>query len=144
MSKQEYTWLVALSVIAARGKSNDGGCDQEDPRPLMQAIYARAGSFSNAPAKAANDLAAALLVLLFILAWNCAKYRALLRIRAQICANNFQSNGGPFLPPHPATSLVVPAFPNIEAVFLNLYPLCQMISTLTQGLRQALLAGTGR
>jgi len=73
MSKQEYAWLVALSALAARGESINDDDDQENPGPSIQSVYAKAGTFLNAPASSANDLSA---VLLFILAWNSAKYRA--------------------------------------------------------------------
>lgn len=74
MSKQQYLWMLGL--MAAWRQRVDGD-DQDGQRLLLHAIYARAGVFQGVPAKSANDqVIAALFILLLILAWTGAKYRA--------------------------------------------------------------------
>ena len=108
-----------------------GGDDQEGPRLLLQAIYAQAGVFNNAPAKSANDLAAALLFLLFIWALNCAKYRALLSITAQNSTIFFQTDAPPFSTHHPANTRTIASFPSQGQFFPPAPAMCQMNTPLT-------------
>jgi len=71
-ASEQYIWMLGL--VAAWRQQVDN--DQGDPPPLLGSVYARAGTFSNAPPVAANDQPAAQLLLLFIWLWLCAKHRA--------------------------------------------------------------------
>lgn len=75
MSKQQYQWLAVMAMMAAR--RTDSETDQEEgTRLILRNIIAQAGTFENAPTKSANDLTAALFILLLVWWWNCAKNRA--------------------------------------------------------------------
>lgn len=105
--------------------------DQEPPGPLLQSVYAQAGTFSNAPAASANDLLAAMYILVFIWAWNCAKYRANLSRFARNRDKYFQNNAALFFSDHPAETRSVSSFPIFEAVFFQPPAPCQMNNPLT-------------
>lgn len=128
-ASEQYAWMLGL-MAAWRQQVDD---DQDDSRPLMGGVYAKAGRFINAPSAAANDIPAALLVLLFIYLWNCAKYRAFFCVRTQNGAIFFQTCAPPFLPPHPAETRAIPAYPNCGANFFGSIAMCQMNTPLTGG-----------
>lgn len=128
MSKQQYLWMLGL--ITAWRQQVDGD-DQEGQGLLLQAIYAQAGVFDNAPAKSANDQMAAFLILLFILWWNCAKYRAQIGVFAQSHTSFFQNIAAPFFSDYLAESRTTPSLPNAPTVFSHPPRQCQMNNTLT-------------
>lgn len=72
MPDQQYTWLLALSIVAWQQPPERD--HPENPAPALQDIYARAGTIQNAPARSSNDPAA--------MQFDRAKYRANLLILA--------------------------------------------------------------
>ncbi|WP_234086795.1 hypothetical protein [Azonexus sp. R2A61] len=73
MSKLPYAWMLG-AMIAWRQRNPDA--DPEGSHLLLQSIFARAGVFRSAPTRSANDVAAALFILILVWWWNCAKNRA--------------------------------------------------------------------
>ncbi|MEI7614103.1 MAG: hypothetical protein WCK63_14470 [Betaproteobacteria bacterium] len=76
MPKQQYTWLLALSMIVSQQENDD---DQGKPISTeMRDVTGVAGQLRHHNHQAANELMAALFIylLLFVLssAINCAKY----------------------------------------------------------------------
>lgn len=75
MSKQQYTWLLALSAIAWQQSNEDD--DGGSAMLALHHVYAQAGCFSFHSVESSNDeLVAALFILLLIRYWICAKYCA--------------------------------------------------------------------
>lgn len=79
--KQQYTWMLALFVaLQSRDNADDRDDDGERPRFTHPEIDGVSGRVRHGQSRAANDLAAQLIVLLLILVavriFGSAKYRA--------------------------------------------------------------------
>lgn len=75
MQKQNYNWLLALSINAWQ-KRDKPTADQGAPRPQLARVYAQAGHFVGTPTRAPNDLTASLFIWLLILYLSSAKKSA--------------------------------------------------------------------
>lgn len=131
MSKQQYTWLLAVSLIARHQIGTT--INPEGPGATWANITARAGQLQNPSAPSANDadLAAALLILGVIYLWNRAIYRARLTINAQKQGIYFQNEKSAFLNPNPAEIRAVQRLHETTAFFWSPIRPCQMNSPLT-------------
>jgi len=128
VSEKDYAWLIAVAVISRRQELEDA--DQDDPRRVSD-ITGIAGTLDNATAVSANDLAARQLVLLFILAWNLARYRAICTAFAQNSVKKLQNVCHTFRALDFAQSLAITGFPEKSAKFWAPPSPCQMNSPLT-------------
>lgn len=128
MSKQLY-FLMLASVDAWLRQETDQA-DPDNPCADLANITAQAGQFKNTSARSANDatFAAALLKLLLIYAWSCAKYRVDLLVKTR---NGVQIQKARFLTHHPDETLGIRAFPEIIGQFWDTDTLCQMICLST-------------
>lgn len=133
MPKQQYPWLLAMTMLAAHQLNKTAEIDTEDTGPTWTNIIARLGRLQEHSSPSANDddLAAALLILLFIWWWNCAKHRANLRVYDQNRAKYFQNNAAPFFPDYLTETCAEWSSANSEAAFFQPHTSCQMNSSLT-------------
>ena len=131
MSQQLY--ILMLAMVDAWQQQDSEEIDSEDSGSDLSSITARLGQFKNTSARSANDaaLAAALLILVFIYAWNCVKYRASLREIDQNGVIYLQNKEAAFLTPGFSESLAIQWLHQTGRLFLDTDNLCQMNSTLT-------------
>jgi hypothetical protein len=71
--RDDYNWLYWAWVARLLNKT-DG--DAPPGSSMMAAVEAVAGRLRNPPSQAANDMSAAMFILVFVWLWNCANYRA--------------------------------------------------------------------
>ena len=77
MPTQQYLWLAALSMVALRLQHNKNNDDSPDtPKSSLTDVTGIAGRLCHHNSPAANDLSAALLVLILVLWQLCAIYSA--------------------------------------------------------------------
>lgn len=114
MSKQHYTWLLALSL--AVWHRTTGETDAGEPWPTLGHITAALGRFQNAPDQSANDpLAGSVGVLwVFICLWNFSKYRDVLPKNRANPSGNFQIANPYVFTLHTPQTLVQQAFQDSE------------------------------
>ena len=107
--------------------------DAEDQGAKLTNITARAGHLQGASEVAANDaqIAVALSILLLIYVWNCAIYRARLRVIAKNGLILCQPQGAAFSTPTIAEPLAIQWLHETRRLILEADTLCQMNSPLT-------------
>jgi hypothetical protein len=71
--RDNYNWLYWTWVARLLNKT-DG--DTPPDASMMETVEAVAGRLRNPASQAANDMAAAMFILVFVWLWNCANYRA--------------------------------------------------------------------
>ena len=76
MSKQQYVWMLGLISAWRQLQQCDSDQDDSFPSRVMEEVTAVAGRLRTPERQAANDMAAALFILVLILWWCCAKNRA--------------------------------------------------------------------
>lgn len=75
MSKEEYSWVVALTMLAVHQLIDD---DQDGPKSLeMKKVTGISGLLRDHHQEAANEMVARLFIFLLILLWTRAKHRAI-------------------------------------------------------------------
>ncbi|MFZ4540071.1 hypothetical protein [Propionivibrio sp.] len=132
MKKHHYTWVLALSMIDTYQASN-AEIDTEDQGEQLANVTARAGHFQGATNTAANDalVAAYLSILLLVYVWNCANYRANLRVIDKNGIILCQTQESAFLTRQFAETLAIQWLRETGRLFLESDTLCQMNSPLT-------------
>lgn len=134
MSEQQYMWMLGL-IAAWRQQIED---HQDDPSSrAMDKITGVSGSFRQYEYKAANELAATLLVWVFIYAWNCAKQCAISGRNDKNRAINYQNNAATFLTQATSQTRTIQRLAETLAFFCASSKQCQMNSPLTGGRAQS-------
>ncbi len=76
MSKQQYVWMLGLISAWRQLQQCDSDQDDSFPSRVMEEVTAVAGRLRAPEREAANDMAAALFILVLLLWWCGAKNRA--------------------------------------------------------------------
>ena len=129
MPEQQYRWMLGLA--AAWLQSAQCKKDDDPPGQRVERVIGVAGQLKSAPTRAANDLAAALLVLVFIWAWNCAKYRAILGAFALKRAKHREINAAPIFTARPAETTLSQRLSAYPTLSRSIPGLCQISCLLT-------------
>ena len=116
-------------MVIWRQQIDDG---QDEPSShSMDEITGIAGRLRQHNRQAANDLAAMLLILVFVFAWNCAKNRANFGGNFQNRAKYLQNNAMAFLTQGFAETRAIQRLYETRRLFLEPDTPCQMNSPLT-------------
>lgn len=120
-----------LGLAAAWLQSAQCKKDDDPPGQRVERVIGVAGQLKSAPTRAANDLAAALFILVFIWAWNFAKYRANFGTVALYRAKHREINAAPIFTARPAETTLsqrLSAYPTLSQAIPCL---CQISCLLT-------------
>jgi hypothetical protein len=130
--KHHYTWVLALSMVDTY-QASTAETDIDDQGVPMAKVTARAGHIQASTETAANDalVAAALSILLLVYVWNCANYRANLRVIDKNGIILCQTQESAFLTRQFAETLAIQWLRETGRLFLESDTLCQMNSPLT-------------